>query len=205
MNDAPETSADLRLLGLGLNECERALLDCWPVVLHKATYGKLFALGIFGDGVNGHGAFDALEVADVIFRPAGRFDFSREVREARGHVAAIIIPARDECGDLVDLAAWNVDDGDLALWRGVASMLGEDWISAPRIESDALAVFADVASWLRAGRRGVVIVDPTTRALATGGRTRRRRRRGFQAPCSRRAALAGAANLVASKSARRAA
>jgi hypothetical protein len=157
MTDAP---ADLRLLGLGLNECERALLDCWPVVLHKAIYSKLFALGIFGEGVNGSGAFDALEVADVIFRSGRRFDFSREVRELRGHVAAVIIPARDECGDLVDVAAWNIDDGEIALWRGVASMLGEDWISAPRIESDPLAVFPDVLSWLRAGRRGVVIVEP---------------------------------------------
>jgi len=160
MSDASEIPADLRLLGLGLNECERALLDCWPVVLHKATYSKLFALGIFGEGVNGRGAFDALHVADVIFRPGGRFDFSRDVREVHGHIAGVVIPARDECGDLVDLAAWNVDDGELALWRGVASMLGEDWTNAPRVESDALAVFADVASWLRAGRRGVVIVDP---------------------------------------------
>jgi hypothetical protein len=131
--------------------------------LHKATYSKLFALGIFGDGVNGRGAFDALHVADVIFRPGGRFDFSRDVREVRGHVAGAIIPARNECGDLVDLAAWNVDDGELALWRGVASMLGEDQLNAPRIESETLAVFAvfaDVASWLRAGRQGVVIIDP---------------------------------------------
>jgi hypothetical protein len=158
MNDAPEIPADLRLLGLGLNECERALRDGWPVVLHP-LYSRLFTLGIHGDGVNGHGAFDALHVADVIFRPGGRFDFSRDVREARGHVAGVIIPARDECGDLVDLAAWNVDDGELALWRGVASMLGEDWINVPRVESDALTVFPNVASWLRAGRRGVVILD----------------------------------------------
>ena len=159
MSDASEITADLRLLGVGLNECERALLDCWPAVLHP-LYSSLFALGIHGEGVNGHGAFDALHVADVIFRPGGRFDFSRDVREVYGHVAGVIIPARDERGDLVDLAAWNVDGGELALWRGVASMLGDDWVNAPRIESDALAVFPDVASWLRAGRRGVVIVDP---------------------------------------------
>jgi len=159
MSNAPEIPADLRLLGIGLNECERALLDGWPVVLHP-LYSRLFALGIRGDGVNGRGPFDALHVADVLFRPGGRFDFSREVRELRGHVAAVIIPTRDECGDLVDLAAWNVDDGELALWRGVASMLGEDWMNTPRIESETLAVFADVASWLRAGRRGVVIVNP---------------------------------------------
>jgi hypothetical protein len=159
MRDAPEIPADFRLLGLGLNESERALLDCWPLVLHP-LYSSLFALGIHGAGVNGFEAFDALHVADVSFRPGGRFDLSSEVRSALGAVAGVIIPARDECGDLIDLAAWNVDDGELALWRGVASMLGEDWINAPRLESEALAVFADVASWLRAGRRGVVIVDP---------------------------------------------
>jgi hypothetical protein len=158
--DAPEIPADLRLLGLGLNECERALLDCWPVVLQAATYSKLFALAMNAEGVNGCGAFDALHVADVIFRLGGRFDLSSEVRAARGHVSAVIIPARDECGDLVDLAAWNIDGGELALWRGVVSMLGEDGINAPRLESETLDAFGDVASWLRAGRRGVVIVDP---------------------------------------------
>jgi hypothetical protein len=66
MSDAPEIPADRRLLGLGLNECERALLDCWPVVLHKATYSKLFALGIYGEGVNGHGAFDARGVQLIV-------------------------------------------------------------------------------------------------------------------------------------------
>jgi hypothetical protein len=158
-SDSSEIPADLRLLGIGLNQCERALLDYWPVVLHKDTYSKLFPLGIYGDGMNGRGAFDALHVGDVIFRQGGRFEFSRDVREVHGHVAGVIIPAREKCGDIVDLAAWNVDDGELALWRGVASMLGEDWINAPHVESDALAVFPDVASWLRAGRRGVVIID----------------------------------------------
>ncbi len=160
MNDAPEIPADLRLLGLGLNECERALLDCWPAVLQKSIYSKLFALGIRGEGANGDGPFDALHIADVIFRPGARFDFASEIGSSRRSVAAVIIPARDECGDLVDLAAWNVDGGELALWRGVASMLGEDWTNAPRVESETLAVFADVASWLRAGRRGVVIIEP---------------------------------------------
>jgi len=154
-----ESPVGLRLLGLGLNEPERALLDCWPLVLHP-LYSRLFALGIHGDGVNGRGAFDALHVADVIFRPGARFDFSSEVGTARGSVAGIIIPLRDESGEHVDLAAWNPDDGVIALWRGAASMLGAENILAPRIESEALLVFADVAAWLRAGRRGVVVLDP---------------------------------------------
>lgn len=159
-NDA-EAFNDLRLLGIGLNECERALNEhCWPVVLNKPVCSRLFALGIHGDGVTGCGPFDDLEVADVKFRPDRCFDFSHEVDAARGHVAGVIIAARDECGDLIDLAACNPDDGTLALWRGAASMLGEDQIGTPRVESEALAVFADAASWLRAGRRGVVVIDP---------------------------------------------
>jgi hypothetical protein len=146
------------LAGLGLNERERALLDCWPLVLHP-LYSRLFALGIHGDGVNGRGAFDALHVADVIFRPGGRFDFSSEVRELRGHVAGIIIPVRDEAGELVDIGAWNVDGGKLALWRGVASMLGAENIFAPRL-SEPLLVHETPLDWLRAGRDGVFLVDP---------------------------------------------
>jgi len=150
---------DPRLVGLGLNACERALLDCCPVVLHNATYSKLFALGVHGAGVTGRGLFDALEVADVLFRPASPFDFAREVGAVFRLVAAIIIPVHDEAGDLVDLAAWNPDDGALALWHGVAAMLGAENIFAPRF-SEPLLVHETPLDWLRAGRRGVFIIDP---------------------------------------------
>jgi hypothetical protein len=156
--EEPVEAIDFRLAGVGVNEPERALLDCCPLVLHP-RYSSLFALGIHGDGVNGRGAFDALHVADVIFRPGRRFDFSREVRELRGHVAGVVIPVRDECGDLLDLAAWNVDGGKLALWRGVASMLGAENIFAPRL-GEPLLVHETPLDWLRAGRHGVFIVDP---------------------------------------------
>jgi hypothetical protein len=157
MSDAP---TDLRLLGLGLNECEIELNECcWPVVLNRPLYSRLFALGVYGDGVSGCGPFGALQFSDVLFRPAGRFELAREVGAVFGLVEAIIIPVYDEAGDIDDLAAWNVDTGALALWRGVALILGEEWINAPRIESQTLTVFADVGSWLRAGRRGVVVLD----------------------------------------------
>ncbi|MGO9768997.1 MAG: hypothetical protein ACLPSW_05465 [Roseiarcus sp.] len=150
---------DPRLLGVGLDECERALLDCCPVVLHNATYSKLFALGVHGAGVTGCGLFDALEVADVLFRPASRFDLAREVGAVFGLVSAIIIPVHDETGDIVDLAAWNPDDGALGLWRGAASMLGAENIFAPRL-GEPLLVHETPLDWLRAGRQGVFIVDP---------------------------------------------
>jgi len=150
---------DFRLAGVGLNEIERVLNEwCWPLVLHL-LYSTIFALGIHGYGVNGRGAFDALHVADVIFRPGGWFDFSSEVGTARGSVAGVIIPLRDETGDLVDLAAWNPDDGALALWRSVASMLGAENIFTPRL-GEPLLVHETPLDWLRAGRDGVFLVDP---------------------------------------------
>jgi hypothetical protein len=157
---APDLALDIRALGIRLSECERALLECQPVVCHDASYAKLFALGIHGDGVCGRWFLDALHVAPVVFLSGSRFEFSSNLSRASGHVAAVIIPARDEAGDLVDLAAWLPDDGALALWRGRVSMLGDDSIFAPRILSPALSVFADVAAWLRAGRHGVVVIDP---------------------------------------------
>jgi len=56
----------------------RAALNeyCWPVTLSREIYDRLFALGIRGLGVSGRGPFDALQFSDVIFRPAGRFDFA---------------------------------------------------------------------------------------------------------------------------------
>jgi len=158
IQEGPVEAIDFRLAGVGANEPERALLDCCPLVLHP-LFSRLFALGIHGDGVNGRGLFDDLHVADVIFRAGDRVDFSREVRELRGHVAGVIIPVRDECGDLVDLAAWNPDDGALALWRGVASMLGAETIFASRL-GEPLLVHETPLDWLRAGRRGVYIIDP---------------------------------------------
>lgn len=157
--DAPKLPADLRLLGIGWNECEQALGECLLVTLHRATSSKLSALGIRGNGVTGRGLFDDLQITDVIFHPGGAFDFSRDLRVARGHTAAIIIPCRDEAGEIVDLAAWNIESGAFGLWRGVASMLGENQIHAPRIECEGLRAFPGVVEWLRAGRGGIVILD----------------------------------------------
>jgi hypothetical protein len=156
-----EITSAFRSLGVGLGRCERALNEyCWPVTLSREIYDRLFALGIRGLGVSGRGPFDALQFSDVIFRPAGRFDFAGEIGLVREQVGAIIIPARDETGEIIDLVAWNTQTGALALWSGDACMLGADQLTAPRVDMDALPVFPDAAAWLRAGRRGLVIIDP---------------------------------------------
>jgi hypothetical protein len=129
------------------------LADCAPLILDTAIYNKLFGLGITGDAVNGRGPFDALHIEAVVFLPGGRFEFSRNLRDASGTVKAVIIPARDEFGELADLAALK------ALWRGVVGMFGKAQLAAPRIACPALTVFSDL-SWLRNNRSGVVIIDP---------------------------------------------
>ncbi len=151
---------DPRLLGVGLSTAETGLLDCIPVVLHESTYVKLFALGVHGAALTGRDYFDTLHCEAVCFLPGDRFEFARDMRDARGHVLAVIIPALAENGETVDLAAWRLDTGALATWLGVAVMLGEDRLTAPRIEVDALRVFPGPLEWLRAERRGVVILDP---------------------------------------------
>ena len=137
-----------------------ALVDCDLVALHKPTYAKLFALGIHGPALTGRDAFDALRCDAVCFLPGGRFEFARDMRDASGHVLAVVIPCRDDTGATIDLAAWRLDTGALATWLGVAAMLGGDMLTAPRIGFDGLRAFPGPLEWLRADRLGVVILDP---------------------------------------------
>ena len=153
------TVADPRVIEIDLTLSEAALLDCLPVVLHGPTHAKLFSLGVHGPTVTGGGPFNALHVDSVCFLGKRRFEFARDMRDQTGHALAVIIPALDELGETIDLAAWQRETGAVAIWRGVACILGGDQIAAPRIEVDGLRVFRCPAEWLRAGRRGVVILD----------------------------------------------
>ncbi len=160
LQEEPVEAIDFRLAGVGLNECERVLNEyCWPIVLNRPLCSRLFALGIHGVGVNGRGPLGALQFSDALLPPAGLFEFPHEVGAVFGLVSAIIIPVHDETGDIVDLAAWNPDGGALALWRGAASMLGAENIFASRL-GEPLLVHETPLDWLRAGRRGVHIIDP---------------------------------------------
>lgn len=153
------TINDPRMIGTGLSSSDAALLDCIPVVMHEPTYAQLFALGIHGAAVTGGGPFDALHVEPVCFLPDDRFEFARDLRDATGHVLAVIIPVLDEFDQTDDLVAWELNTNSIATWRGAACMLGEEAIDAPDADEDGLRVFSGPPEWLRAGRRGVVILD----------------------------------------------
>ena len=100
-----------------------------------------------------------LQVADVNPCEGGHFEFAAESGLLLGTVASIVFPAFDELGETIDVAAWHPESGALALWRGVASMLGAENVFAPRL-GEPLLVHDTALDWLRGGRRGVFIVDP---------------------------------------------
>lgn len=148
---------DSEALGVDPTEVETALALCAPVVLHEPSWRHLHDLGIRSGGMNGSRPLDALCVEEVVFLDGGRFEFCRDAGYG-GRRVAIIIPARDEFGDLADLAAWHIESGKLALWRGRAAMFGAENVYAPRL-GEPLKVDETVRDWLRAGREGVFVID----------------------------------------------
>lgn len=160
----------LKAIGVGLNAAERELAACRAAVEDAAVYGALFGLGIKGRAVNGRGPFDALAVEAVVFLPNRRFEFAKAMADATGYRLAIIVPARDEAGEVIDLAAWSPATGDVFVWHGRAGLLGAESVNEPR-GSEPLAVFETVEDWLRADRRGVVILDYGRAAEALDGVT----------------------------------
>jgi hypothetical protein len=153
-----KVSIDPRSLGIGLTPCERALNEfAWPASLHS-IWPAIYRLGIRDDRSSGR-FLDALQVADVNLSEGRPFDFAAETAQLLGTVAAIVFPVFDEFGETIDVAAWHPKSGALALWRGAACMLGEQHIQAPRL-GEPLLVHETPLDWLRAGRRGVFIIDP---------------------------------------------
>jgi hypothetical protein len=99
--------------------------------------------------------------ATVVFdRKRTQFDFAEEVGDEAA-ISAFLFLARDEDGEPADLVAWAPRVNRLASWFGAVALLGAEDLSAPRLTKErALAVFETPLGWLRAGREGVVVIDP---------------------------------------------
>lgn len=68
-----------------------------------------------------------------------------------------------DCGEVIDLIAWQPRTGQLASWHGQAFCLGdvEDIFNpATYFAGDALRVHETPLQWLLAGREGIVILRP---------------------------------------------
>jgi hypothetical protein len=103
----------------------------------------------------------ALRADQVVFDGAISFAFERHLKTEEAARRAIVFPARDVVGDLVDLVAWDRLTGQVGLWLGRVWALGEENVNRPRLtERGALQVWASPQGYLRAGRRGVVLLKP---------------------------------------------
>lgn len=91
----------------------------------------------------------------VVFE-GGRFEFARYRPEAKPICAYVMVLLGDGCEPL-DLLAFGLG-GLAATWNGAASMAGEEQVAFPRL-GEPLDAHATVLDWLRADRRGIVILD----------------------------------------------
>lgn len=100
--------------------------------------------------------------ASVVFdRRRPLFDLAEDAGD-EGAASAFVFLALDEEGEPADLVAWAPQEQRLAAWFGASPLLGAENLWAPRLTREsALAVFKSPLGWLRAGREGVVVVDPS--------------------------------------------
>ncbi len=103
-----------------------------------------------------------IRAGHVVFADDGRFSFeqherSLSVRSAR----AFLFLVDDMHGEPADIVAWQPALSRVASWRGAAWGIGQSKAYDVRMaEHDGLPVWRDPLDWLRAGRRGIVIIRP---------------------------------------------
>jgi hypothetical protein len=100
---------------------------------------------------------DVPRIDCVIFDKRGGFEFARYRNDLRGTGAMIFI-INDHTGGVIDLAAWAPPQPP-ALWMARGSMLGAENLFGFRMR-EALEIHPTPLEWLRAGCRGVVIINP---------------------------------------------
>lgn len=103
------------------------------------------------------GDFAAIGHDRVVFEQrTGRFEFARNVSSAVGGEEAFTLALFDAAGDPSDVVAvWP--ERPTSLWLGRVAMLGEEQVRMLRF-GEPLDVHETFLDWLRADRRGVVIL-----------------------------------------------
>lgn len=115
------------------------------------------------------GAGYVIRAARVVEHPdSGTFDFSNGDPATQG---ALIIPLRDEYGDVADLLAWFPREDRAALWIGSVCLAGQQEIAMAAGGQEPVCVHATILEWLRTERRGVVVLDPERAAFLLHGVT----------------------------------
>jgi hypothetical protein len=94
----------------------------------------------------------------IVFREDGSFDFERD--GAEGAVIPAFTIAVEGIGRIIDIAAWEPRSGRVALLLNRAFALGEEQIWQPNLNREPLPIWRSPFGWLRAGRRGLVLLRP---------------------------------------------
>ena len=111
----------------------------------------------------------AMRAARVVVNPdLGLFQFSACDPASHG---ALIVPLRDESGEPADLLAWSPREDRAALWAGNVCLAGQQETSSDAGGQEPVQVRASILEWLRAGRAGVVVLDPPGAAFLLNGVT----------------------------------
>ena len=97
-----------------------------------------------------------ISIAAVVF-DGDRFDLGDD-RPGEESQTALVFVARDQWGEPVDLVAWAPRFDLVATYLGAIGLLGEQAVLEPRL-GEPLRVHPNILNWLRAGRRGVVILN----------------------------------------------
>jgi len=93
----------------------------------------------------------------VVFDGSGTFHFSRDAGDDRAeHVFTIAVIGLGV--GIVDICAWHREADRFALWLGAGYALGQTQVELPHLEP--LPIWRSPLAWLRAGRRGIVILRP---------------------------------------------
>ncbi len=140
------------------------LLAADPVelgALNAETIGWLLDQGI---SVSALATPWAIGAARVVIEPTRRYT-PNPIGEF-----ALILPCISGAG-LVDLVCWTPRSNQLASRLGVAAVLGQREADDAHddITARPLPVWRSPASWLRAGRNGIVVVDPVRAAHLLAG------------------------------------
>jgi hypothetical protein len=98
----------------------------------------------------------------AVFQPNGTY-----IPNALGEFVCVL-PAFDGDG-LADVVAWAPKSGRMASRLGIVSMLGEEQAARASGASEPILIWRNPIGWLRACRRGVVILDPERAAVLLAG------------------------------------
>lgn len=139
----------------------RAMMDALAADLPFAAVSALLQLGVPASVVGQLTADGDLAVAGVeLSRDGNRFEIGGPTRR-------LLLAVRNGAGEVVDVAALSSScEDEWALMLGVADLLGEgvleDTIAADRRE---VRLFSTPMAWLRAGGRGICVLDWSKTAL----------------------------------------